>query len=166
MNKILEETEPEDQYEHYTPFGKPFPVMRRAKVHSPQVITDMVPPVTWVNKPSPSAGKALDELGLTSTPLETVLLPDNGVTYQVTFPNDDGTVAYRAEVHPPMTDDEVNELLGYIPRPSENATLSEVLSYALKSGSVPGFELRHEYFVRHIADCLQEYGFRVVREVK
>ena len=166
MSKVLEGIEHEDQSERFTPFGKPFPVIRRAKVHSPQVIMDVVPPVTWVNRPSPNAGEALDALGLTSTTIETVLLPDDNRTYQVTFLKDDGSVAYRIDAYPPMTDKEVNELLEYIPRPGENATLSEVLSYAIKSGSVPGFELRHEYFVRHIADCIQWYGFQVVREAK
>ena len=159
MSNELEGNEPEDQYE-------PFPVIRRARVHSPQVIMDVVPPVTWVNRMSPNTGKALEALDLTSTPLETVLLPDDNRTYQVAVLNDDGSVAYRVDAYPPMTDKEVNELLEYIPRPGENATLSEVLSYAVKSGSVPGFELRHEHFVRNIENCIQWYGFRVVREVK
>ena len=111
MSKVLEGIEHEDQSERFTPFGKPFPVIRRAKVHSPQVIMDVVPPVTWVNRPSPNAGEALDALGLTSTTIETVLLPDDNRTYQVAVLNDDGSVAYRIDAHPPMTDDDVEKLL-------------------------------------------------------
>ena len=146
------------------------PVIRRTNVHHPHIVMERILPTVWANSPvtelSPESAEYLEQLQRIGITQVVILLPDDGVTYRIDIKNRDGTHYASIDAEPPMTDDEVNELLGYIPRPGENDTLSEVLSYALKSGSVPGFELRHEYFVRHIADCIQQYGFRIVREVK